>query len=147
MLLTILLSTAFAKAESTKYGADGITRITMSEKWKMGGSVGANVKVAANGGMSLFYNEKNQTESMGITKDVSSGLEFATSVTEDPNMEKLHTKEDIFARDFNMTPVVISTTKAQYNAAAKKALENYADMFVAKMKYSRKAWKNYIFLS
>jgi hypothetical protein len=115
-----------------------MTRITKSKKWKMGGSVGANVKVAANGGMSMFYNEKNQTESMGVTKDVPSGVEFATSVTEDPNMEKLHTKENIFAKDFNMTPVVISTTKAKYKEAAKKALENYADIFAAKIKYSKK---------
>ena len=38
-----------------------------------------------------------------------------------------------------MTPVVISTTKEKYKAAAKKALENFADLFVLKIKYSKKA--------
>jgi hypothetical protein len=123
---------------STTYGAGGMTKITTSKKWKMDASVGANVKVS-NTGMSLFYNQKNQTESMGVTREVSSGMSFAESVQEDPNREKLRKKDNIFAKDFNMTPVVITTTKAKYKAAVKKALENYADMFVAKIRYSKKA--------
>ena len=121
------------------YGADGMTKITKTKNWKMDASVGAHVKVAANAGMSMFYNQKNLTESMGISRDVSSNTQFATSVAEDPNREKLRKKDNLFAKDFNMTPVVITTTKAQYKAAAKKALENYADFFVAKIRFSKKA--------
>jgi hypothetical protein len=134
----IILDGDVKTGEKTNYGAGGITTITKTKSWKMDASVGANIKVVS-GGMSMFYNEKNQTESMGVTKEISSGIAFATSVEEDPTKQKLRNKDNIFARDFNMTPVVISTTKAQYKAAAKKALENYADMFVLKIKYSKKA--------
>ncbi|MGZ8545329.1 MAG: hypothetical protein ACXWV0_08535, partial [Flavisolibacter sp.] len=88
----IMLDGDVATGTSTKYGADGITRITKNKKWKMDASVGANLKVAANTGMSMFYNEKNHTESMGITRDVSSNIQFATSVTEDPGKQKLGNK-------------------------------------------------------
>jgi len=135
----ILLDGEVHTATGTTYGAGGLTRITTNKKWKMNAAVGANVKVAANTGMSIFYNQKNQTESMGINKDIPSGVLFATSVTEDPDKEKLRKKDNLFAKDFNMTPVVISTTKAQYKAAAKKALENYADLFVTKIKNSKKS--------
>ncbi len=134
----IMLDGDVKTGTSYNYGADGMTRITKNKKWKMDASVGANVKVAANTGMSMFYNEKNQTESMGIARDVSSGVQFASSVAEDPDKEKLGNKDNIFAKDFNMTPVVISTTKSKYKAAAMKALYNYADIFVAKIRYSKK---------
>jgi hypothetical protein len=124
--------------ESNGYDATGTAVIKKTKSWKMDASVSANVKVAANGGMSTFYNEKMQTEAMGINRDIPSGVQFATSVAEDPSQEKLRKKDNIFAKDFNMTPVVVSTTKAKYKEAAKKALENYADLFVAKVKFSRK---------
>lgn len=134
----IMLDGDVKTGTSYSYGAGGMTKITKNKKWKMDASVGANVKVAANSGMSMFYNQKNQTESMGITRDVSSDIQFSSSVVEDPNKEKLRAKDNIFAKDFNMNPVVISTTIAQYKSAAMKALYNYADIFVAKIRYSRK---------
>lgn len=134
----IILDGDVQTGQKTNYGAGGITTITKTKKWKMDASVGANLKVVP-GGMSMFYNDKNQTESMGVNREISSGVQFATSVEEDPEKQKLGNKDNIFAKDFNMTPVVISTTKEKYKAAAKKALENYADMFVLKIKYSKKA--------
>jgi hypothetical protein len=134
----IILDGDVKTGEKINYGAGGITTITKTKNWKMDASVGANVKVAT-GGMSMFYNEKNQSESMGVNREISSGIAYATSVQEDPNKQKLRNKDNIFAKDFNMTPVVISTTKAQYKAAAKKALENFADMFVLKIKYAKQA--------
>ena len=134
----IILDGDVKTGENINYGAGGITTITKTKNWKMNASVGANVKVAT-GGMSMFYNEKNQTESMGVNREITSGLAYATRVEQDPNKQKLRNKDNIFAKDFNMTPVVISTTKAQYKAAATKALENFADMFVLKIKYAKKA--------
>jgi hypothetical protein len=123
------------------FGSDatGRTVIKKTKNWKMDASVSANVKVAANSGQSMFYNQKNQAEIMAISRDIPSGVKFASLVEEDPNKEKLRNRDNIFAKDFNMTPVVISTTRAQYKEAAKKALENYADMFVTKIKMSKKA--------
>lgn len=134
----IILDGDVKTGEKINYGAGGITTITKTKNWKMDASVGANVKVVP-GGMSMFYNEKNQTESMGVNREISSGIAYAASVEEDPTKQKLRKKDNMFAKDFNMTPVVVSTTKAQYKAAAKKALENFADMFVLKIKYSKKA--------
>lgn len=105
----------------------------------MDASVGANVKVAANTGMLMFYNHKNQSESMNNVKDVTAGVSFASSVKENPDREKLAKKDNLFAKDFNMTPVVISTTKEAYKEAVRKALQNYADLFVAKIMFSKKA--------
>ena len=134
----ILLEGEVHTGTSTKYGAGGYTVVTKNKKWKMDASVGANLKVAANSGMSMFYNQKSQVESMGVSKDVPSGVAFASSVAEDPEKEKLRKKDNLFAKDFNMTPIVVSTTKAQYKAAALKALQNYADIFSAKVRYSKK---------
>lgn len=134
----IILDGDVKTGETTNYGAGGLTTITKTNKWKMDASVGANVKIAA-GGMSMFYNKKNQTESMGVNKEISSGVPYSTSVEQDPTRQKLRNKDNMFAKDFNMTPVVIYTTKAQYKSAAKKALENFADIFILKIKYSKKA--------
>ena len=114
------------------------TKITKTKKWKMDSEVGADMKVTP-AGLSMFWNEKAQTENLVVKQDIHSGEAFASAVSEDAEKEKLRAKDNIFAKDFNLTPVVISTTKAQYKAAAKKALEVYADAFVAKVKMSRKS--------
>jgi len=114
------------------------TTITKSKNWKMDSEVGADVKVST-AGTAMFWNAKSQSETLNIKKDISSRTAFASGVSQDANKEVLRKKDNIFAKDFNMTPVVVSTTKAQYKAAAKKALENYADAFVAKIQMSKKS--------
>jgi hypothetical protein len=114
------------------------TKITKTKKFKMDAEVGAKMKVTANGGPSYFWNEKSQTELMNIAMDIPSDIPFATSVEQDAEKQKLRKKDNLFAKDFNMTPVVITTTKEKYKQAAKKTLENYADMLVAKIQMSKK---------
>jgi hypothetical protein len=113
------------------------TKVTSSKKFKMDAEVGADVKVSA-AGTSMFWNEKSQSENLNVTKDISSNLAFSSGVSQDANKDVLKKKDNLFAKDFNMTPMVVTTTKAQYKAAAQKALENYADTFVAKIKMSKK---------
>lgn len=132
----IFLDGEVATGSGTEYQAGGITKITKTKKWKMDANVGANVKVAGNVGYSTLYNEKMAAETMTLLRDLNSETPFASSVKEDPDMEKLRARDNLFAKDFNMNPVLISTTKEKYKAAARKALQNFADMFVAKIKYS-----------
>ncbi|HTN18772.1 MAG TPA: hypothetical protein VL092_13890 [Chitinophagaceae bacterium] len=132
----IFLDGEVATGSGTEYQAGGMTKITKTKKWKMDAHVGANVKIAGNVGYSTLYNEKMASETMTLLRDLNSEVPFASSVQEDPNMEKLRARDNIFAKDFNMNPVVISTTKEKYKAAAKKALQNYADLFVLKIRYS-----------
>lgn len=115
------------------------TKVTTSKKWKMDAEVGANVKVVAHAGSNYFWNQKSQAELMTIARDIPSNTPFASAVVQDESKEKLRAKDNIFAKDFNLTPMVVSTTKQKYMEAAKKALENYADMFVAKIQGSKKA--------
>ncbi|HYE54687.1 MAG TPA: hypothetical protein VD996_07585 [Chitinophagaceae bacterium] len=113
------------------------TKVTTSKKWKMDAKVGADMKVST-AGTSMLYNEKSQAEILNVVKDISSNVPFASGVSADASKEVLRKKDNIFAKDFNMTPMVVSTTKAQYKAAAAKALENYADTFVAKLAATKK---------
>ena len=92
-----------------------------------------SIKVAADGGPGLLWDQKSRSEVVGVIADIPSGVAFA---------DKLETKPDMKSKKFHFTigarletdPVVIYTTKEKYLAAAKKALENYADAFVAQVK-------------
>ncbi len=92
-------------------------------------SVSPNMKVVPTGGtgFSLLWNEKTQSESLVMQKDISSGVTYHTNLTEDPS--RIKNKAFAFAK--SMKPVIIETTREQYKAAAKKALEKYADTFIA----------------
>ncbi len=136
----ILLDAEVRTGEGTKYGADGVARITKSKNFKFDASAGANLKVAASNCFSHFYNEKYQVDNFWLVKDVSSGLPFAKKVSQDASKEVLKgNKFSIMTKTFNATPVVVETTKEQYMAAAKKALENYADVFVGKIMAHKKS--------
>ncbi len=78
---------------------------------------------------SLFWNEKMQAESSLLKEPILGTLKYADNVTEDAS--KL--KNSLFAFRKEMQPVVIQTTKEKYKAAAKEALQKYADAFVAKV--------------
>ena len=77
---------------------------------------------------SLFWNEKTQSDSSILTDGIMGTVKYADSAVEDSS--KL--KNSLFAFRKEMQPVVIETTKAKYKAAAKEALERYADAFIAK---------------
>ncbi len=96
---------------------------------KYSSSVKPNMKVVptANTGLTLLWNEKSQSETVIVQKDISSGYNYQATLTEDAS----RIKNRAFAFAKSMKPVVIETTREQYKAAAKKALEKYADTFIA----------------
>jgi len=85
-------------------------------------------------GNSLLWNEKSQAESIVLQKDIESQETYATSATRDAS----RLKNNLFGFAKQMDPVVIETTREQYKSAAKKALEAYADSFIAKVKEMKK---------
>lgn len=111
---------------------------TMSSKT----SVGAVMKVAAMNGMQSCYlsNHKEQAENINVVADIPAEMDYATSLTEDPARAEKRSK--IFhiglSKKMESDPVVITTTKDKYKAAAKKALEKYADAMVAKFMAMKK---------
>jgi len=85
-------------------------------------------------GNTLLWNEKQQGENVVTRKEISSGMPYHTALVQDPS----RIKNRMFAFAKSMDPVVIETTREQYKAAAKKALEKYADTFVAKVQEMKK---------
>ena len=79
-------------------------------------------------GNTLLWNEKQQGETIIVDKDIESKAFYHTAVNQDPS----RLKNNLFGFAKSMDPVVIETTCAQYKEAAKKALERYADAFIAK---------------
>jgi hypothetical protein len=77
--------------------------------------------------MSLLWNEKMMAETILVRQDIAAPDVYHTSISQD----RSRLKNGAFAFHKEMDPVVIETTREQYKAAAKKALEKYADAFVA----------------
>jgi hypothetical protein len=102
-------------------------------------SVAPFMKVAANGGFSLLYNESNVAESVQLVRDVPAEMDYHTEVSEDADRAKKRSSlfSVSFSKKLESTPVVITTTKDKYKTAAKKALERYADTWIAKIQESR----------
>lgn len=88
----------------------------------------------SNMGMTLLWNEKSQAESIYPEKDIPSNFTYHTAVNQDPS----RIKNRLFNFAKAMDPVVIETTRENYKTAAKKALEQYADAFVAKARELKK---------
>jgi len=86
--------------------------------------------VPTNLGWSLFWNESDASEVLYPTDQILSGVSYHDAVNQDPS--RIKNKAFAFAK--SMTPVVVETTRDKYKAAAKKALEKYADAFIAKTK-------------
>lgn len=82
----------------------------------------------------LLWNEKSQGESIVVNNDIESNAIFHTAVNQDPS--RIKNKAFAFAK--SMDPVIIETTREKYKAAAEKALEKYADAFIAKAKQLKK---------
>lgn len=110
---------------------------TKTRNTKFQSSVAAEVKAIPSSYLSLFWNEKMQSESLFINKDIDSGLPYSDNVSEDVSKARSGLAKQ-FAFRKEMTPVVIETTRDKYKAAAKKALEKYADAFVEKINSSKK---------
>ncbi len=100
-------------------------------------TVRAMMKVAGNGGLSMLYNEKNVAEAANLTSDVPAEIDYTTEITEDAERAKKRRAMFSFSTKLESTPVVISTTRDKYKAAAKRALEKYADVWIEKIKESK----------
>lgn len=87
------------------------------------------MKVLANGGTTLLWNQKSGSESVGVVLDIPAEMEFATDVKQSD--EKNKKSKLSFSTQMKSKPVIITTTREKYIPAAKKALERYADAFVA----------------
>jgi len=113
----------------------GFYSVPRSRTWKYNSAVKANMCVIPSDGatLTLFWNEKSQAETLMLKQDISAGVEYHTEISQDPS----RMKNSLWAFSKEMNPVVIETTRDQYKAAAKKALENYADAFVAFQKQSK----------
>ncbi len=109
-----------------------------TEKKKYTWAVKPNMKVTPfppnTGGFSLFWNDKNAGESLFVKSDLNGVTGYATAVTEDASKMK----NSMWAFRKEMKPVIIETTTEKYKDAAKKALSDYADAFVEKVKNSKK---------
>lgn len=107
-------------------------------KMKTKTTVGAIMKIPTNSGTSLFCNDKYQAENIITIADIPAEMDYAVELSEDPSLLKKKSKFLSFSTKIESNPVVISTTKDAYKKAAKKALEKYADAFIAKAKQVKK---------
>ena len=82
-------------------------------------------------GLTLFWNKKSQGEILFQQQDMETKFKYHDAMGEDPSRARSGLAKQ-FAFRKELTPFVIETTKAKYKEAAKKALEKYADAFVAK---------------
>lgn len=116
---------------SSSWGS-GYTALNKTTSFKYEAAAKPNLKVLPSDANSntLLWNEKMQAEAVTIGKDIVSAEPYHTGISQDPS--RLKNRAFAFAKA--MDPVIIETTRAQYKAAAKKALENYADAFIAKSK-------------
>jgi hypothetical protein len=111
--------------------------ITKTKNTKFKSSVVPEVKAVPSSYLSLFWNEKMQSESLFVSQDISAGLPYSDNVSEDVSKARSGLAKQ-FAFRKEMTPVVIETTRDKYKAAAKKALEKYAEAFIDKINSSKK---------
>lgn len=106
-----------------------------TQRNKYSWAVKPQMKVVPNKmGLSLLWNEKSQGESLVLKGELDGAVNFADAVTEDASKMK----NSMWAFRKELKPVVIETTKAKYKAAAKAALEKYADAFVEKCRQLKK---------
>lgn len=107
----------------------GFYPYTKTTTFKYNAATKPNMKIIpTNPGFTLLWNAKSQSETVSLQKEISSGVTYHTSVTQD----KSRLKNNLFAFAKEMDPVVIETTRDKYKLAAKKALEKYADAYIAK---------------
>lgn len=91
-------------------------------------------------GNGFCINEKLNAETVSVNTQIPAEMDYATEMLEDASRAEKRNKyfSVSFSKKLESTPVVIVTTKENYKTAAKKALENYANAFVAKVKSHQK---------
>lgn len=114
---------------------DGYYGVERTTNFKYDAGVKPQMKVTPAKGNTLLWNEKSQGESIVLREDIEGKTHYHTSISADRS--KL--KNNLFGFAKQMDPIVIETTKEKYKAAAKVALEKYADAFIAKAKQVKKS--------
>jgi len=135
----IILDGDVHTGEDLGYGPGGVTTITKTKNFSFNAKAGANVKVAANNGISYFLTHKGGSDNIMVVSDISSGIPYASRLSQDENKAVLKKPIFSFGKDFKAVPVVVETTKAAYKKAAAAALERYADQFVTTIVSNRKS--------
>ncbi len=83
---------------------------------------------------SLLHNDKVQMENVNVKMGIAAEMDFATEMVKDPS--RAEKRNEFFriglVKKLESEPVVIVTTREKYKAAAKRALERYAEAFVLK---------------
>jgi hypothetical protein len=89
---------------------------------------------------SMLMNEKMHAENVTLTEAINANSDYATEMVKDPSRAEKRSKffRVSLSKKMESTPVVITTTKEKYKAAAKKGLENYVEVFIAKAKVLKK---------
>lgn len=111
--------------------------IKKTRTMKYNSAVQANMKTIPTGqkGFSMLFNEKYVGEGLALQRDIDGMKGYETGISQDPS--KMKNNPFRFAKE--MVPVVIETTRQGYKDAAKKALENYANEFVAMVNAKKKS--------
>ena len=111
-------------------------RVTKTKQFKYDGEdyPDLNVVPSGSGTMSLLWNEKSHAETIVVASPIFAEQKYYTEISEDEG----RIKKNNWAMAKSLKPIVIETTREQYKAAAKKALENWADAFIAKAKSMKK---------
>lgn len=106
----------------------GVFTVEKTRSFNYNSAVKPEMKVVPSTiGSTLIWNDKMQSESINVVGDLPAAPAYHDNISQDPSRMKNNPFR--FAKE--MLPVVIETTREKYKTAAKKALENYADEFVA----------------
>jgi Putative Zn-dependent protease, contains TPR repeats len=92
--------------------------------------------------MSYFFNSKGGFDTYTSKLPVAVRQSFAKRLYEDQNRAALKTKTFFGDTRFTFTPVVVDADRRAYLAAARRVLEQYADIYVEKMRQLRAGEKN-----
>lgn len=85
----------------------------------------------------LFYDQKNGFDQYSTKLPVAVRYNFANRLYEDENKAALKTRTFFGDVRFTFTPVVVEADRELYLNAARRLLEQYADVFVEKMRLIR----------
>jgi hypothetical protein len=107
------------------------SKTTTKKNYKWMVTPGLKVTSSTAKSITLFWNEKSQSESMWLKGDIKGGEKYADDVSDDKSRLKSNFAR-LWAFRKEIDPIVISTTRDKYKAAARIALEKYAEAFVAR---------------
>jgi hypothetical protein len=129
--------------KSNAYKSTWTPNATNTTSFNSNTSVSASMRVACFPEavkFSMLTNEKLHQENIGLVGPVKADVDYATEMVKDPSRAEKRSKffRVSLSKKMESTPIVITTTKEKYKAAAKKGLEGYVEVFIAKAKVMKK---------